>query len=64
MIAPYSPEMNGIAERKNITLTELVVAVMLNYGVAPHWWGKLLLIVCYVLNKFLKLKIKISPYDV
>lgn len=38
--APYSPEMNGKAERQNITLTELVVAIMMNFGVAPHWWGK------------------------
>lgn len=34
--ASYSPEMNGKAERKNRTLTELVVAIMMNSGVAPH----------------------------
>jgi transposase InsO family protein len=38
--APYSPKMNGKAERKNRTLTELVVAIMLNSSVAPHRWGK------------------------
>lgn len=37
--APYSLEMNGKAERKNRTLTELV-AIMLNFGVAPHRWEK------------------------
>lgn len=40
--APYSPEMNGIAERKNITLNELVVAIMLNSGDASHWWWEIL----------------------
>ena len=40
MTAPYSFEMNGKAERKNITLIELVVAIILNFGVASHWWGK------------------------
>lgn len=38
--ASFSPEMNGKSERKNITLTELIVAIMMNFGVAPHWWGK------------------------
>lgn len=38
--APYSPEMNGKAERKNQTFIKLVVAIMLNSGAAPHWWGK------------------------
>lgn len=36
MAAPYSPEMNGKADRKNITLTELIIAITLNYGVASH----------------------------
>ena len=39
-IAPYSPEMNGNAKRKNRTFTELLVAIMLNSGATPHWWGK------------------------
>lgn len=42
--APYSPEMNGKADRKNITLIELVVAITLNSGVASHWWEKFCLL--------------------
>lgn len=61
---PYSPEMNGKAERKNITLIELVVSVMMNYGVAPYWWGEILLIVFYALNNVPKSKSKISPCDI
>ncbi len=56
--------MNGKAERKNRTLTELVVAIMLNSGAASHWWGEILLTVCYVLNRVLKSKNKISPFEI
>lgn len=36
MTSPYSPEINGKAERKNKTLTELIVTIMLNSSIAPH----------------------------
>ena len=47
--APYSPEMNGKAERKNRTLCELIVATLLSSGAASYWWGEIVLTVCYVL---------------
>jgi len=31
--------MNGKAEIKNRTFTKSVVAIMLNSGAVPHWWG-------------------------
>ena len=36
-ITPYSPKMNGKVERKNKTLTKLVVAILLELGAAPSW---------------------------
>lgn len=56
--------MNDKVERKNRTLTELIFAIMMNFGVAPHWWGEILFIVFYVLNRVPKSKYKISPYDI
>jgi transposase InsO family protein len=38
---PYSSESNGIAERKNRTLTDLVNAMLDTVGLSKAWWGKL-----------------------
>uniref|UniRef100_I1R0C7 Integrase catalytic domain-containing protein n=1 Tax=Oryza glaberrima TaxID=4538 RepID=I1R0C7_ORYGL len=37
---PYSPESNGIAERKNRTLTDLVNAILDTAGLPKAWWGR------------------------
>ncbi|KAL4025369.1 hypothetical protein IC575_013758 [Cucumis melo] len=63
-IAPYSPNMNGKVERKNRTLTELVVAILLESGAAPSWWGEIIKTVNYVLNRIPKSNCKTSPYEV
>ena len=62
--APYSPEMNGKAERKNRTLCELTVATLLSSGAASYWWGEIVLTVCYVLNRIPNSKTNISPYEI
>ena len=63
-ITPYSPEMNVKAERKNITLTELVIAILLESEIAPSWWGEIIKTVNYVLNRIPKSNNSISPYEV
>lgn len=62
--APYFLEMNGKAERKNITLTELVDYNYVKLWCSPYWWREILLIVFYVLNRVPKSKSKISPYEI
>ncbi|KAL0534481.1 hypothetical protein IC582_028772 [Cucumis melo] len=64
IITPYSPEMNGKAERKNRTLTELVVDILLESGAAPSWWSEIIKTVNYVLNRIPKSNSKTSPYEV
>jgi transposase InsO family protein len=38
---PYSPQSNGVAERKNRTLTDLVNSMMETTGLFKAWWGRL-----------------------
>jgi transposase InsO family protein len=38
---PYSPQSNGVAERKNRTLTDLVNSMMETIGLFKAWWGRL-----------------------
>jgi transposase InsO family protein len=36
---PYSPQSNGIVERKKRTLTKLVNAMLEIVGLSKEWWG-------------------------
>jgi transposase InsO family protein len=38
---PYSPQSNGIAERKNRTLTDLVNSMLETAGLSKAWWGQI-----------------------
>ena len=38
---PYLPQSNGVAERKNQTLMDLVNAMLGTSGMAKAWWGRL-----------------------
>ena len=51
MTSPYSPQSNGVAERKNLTLTDLVNAVLETSGLFKAWWGEAILTACHVLNQ-------------
>jgi hypothetical protein len=41
MTPPYSPEPNGVAERKNYTLTDLVNVMLDTAGLSKAWWRRL-----------------------
>ena len=53
-----------VKPQKNRTLTELVVATLLNSGASFVWWREILLTVCHVLNRIPKSKSKITLYEV
>nr|CAD41546.2 OSJNBb0091E11.16 [Oryza sativa Japonica Group] len=60
---PYSPQSNGVAERKNRTLTEMVNAMLDTAGLSKEWWGEAILTVCHVLNKIPVKHKKVTPFE-
>ncbi|GKA06881.1 retrovirus-related pol polyprotein from transposon TNT 1-94 [Tanacetum coccineum] len=61
--APYSPQQNGIAERKNRTLKEMVTAMLISYGMSQDMWGEAILTASYLLNKIPRKEKEETPYE-
>jgi transposase InsO family protein len=60
---PYSPQSNGIAERKNRTLTDLVNAMLDTAGLSKEWWGEAILTAYHVLNRVPMKNKEITPFE-
>jgi transposase InsO family protein len=60
---PYSPQSNGVAERKNHTLTDLVNAMLDTSGLSKEWLGEAILTACHVLNQVPIKNKEITPFE-
>ena len=49
--APYSPQKNGVADRKNKTLKEMMNALLLSSRLPQNLWGEAILSTNYILNR-------------
>ncbi|KAI3825408.1 hypothetical protein L1987_06891 [Smallanthus sonchifolius] len=54
--APYVPQQNGVAERKNRTLVETARIMLANSKLPVTFWAEAVNIVCHVLNRVLTVK--------
>ena len=61
--APYTPQQNGIAERKNKTLKEMVNSMLVSCGAPQNLWGEALLIANYFLNRVPHKKLDFIPFE-
>ncbi|GKA59734.1 retrovirus-related pol polyprotein from transposon TNT 1-94 [Tanacetum coccineum] len=61
--SPYSPQQNGIAERKNSTLKEMVNAMLISSGLSQDMWGEAILTATYLLNKIPCKEKEETPYE-
>jgi hypothetical protein len=61
--APYIPQSNGVAERKNRTVCDLANALLQSSGMPDIWWGEAVLTECYVLNRLPPRNRDAMPYE-
>ena len=47
----YTPQQNGVVERKNRHLVETARTLLLHHKVPQHFWGDAILSACYLINR-------------
>ena len=50
LIAPYTPEQNGVTERKNRTVVEMARSMLKARGVPNNFWCEVVATIVYILN--------------
>ena len=60
---PCSPESNGVAERKNRILKEMMNAMLVSSGLPTNMWGEAILSTCHIQNKVPHKKTGKTPYE-
>ena len=59
----YTPQQNGVAERRNKTLLEMVRSMMAQANLPISFWGDALMSVAFVLNRMPFKSIASTPYE-
>ena len=57
-------ESNGVAERKNRTLKNMMNAILISSGAPLNLWGEAILSTCHIKNRIPYKKIGITPYEI
>src|SRR5262249_40428711 len=60
---PYTPQQNGVAERKNRTLMNAVRCMLSHSGLPKNLWGEALLTANYLLNRIPTKSVDGTPYE-
>jgi transposase InsO family protein len=63
-LAPYTPQQNGVAERKNHTLIEMARTMLNEYKILDQFWAKTINTVCHATNHlYLHKLLKKTSYE-
>ena len=60
---PYSPEPNGVVERKNMTLKEMMNSLLVSASAPDNLWGEAKLSTCHLQNRISYKKTGKTPYE-
>ena len=58
-----TPQQNGVAERRNRTLLEMVRSIMAQANLPISFWGDVLLTATYILNRVPSKSVPTTPYE-
>ena len=61
--APYSPQQNGKAERKNRYVVEMVRCMLAESGLGKQYWGEAITAANYLQNRLPSSSIEKTPYE-
>ena len=61
---PYMPQHNGVAERRNRTLLDMVRSMMSKAGLPKSFWGYALETAVYILNRVPSKSVEGTPYEI
>lgn len=65
LTAPYSPQQNGVVERRNRTLLEMTRSIMKHMAIPNYLWGEAVRHSTYLLNRIATRAVKDrTPYEV
>ncbi|KFD64403.1 hypothetical protein M514_23427 [Trichuris suis] len=60
---PYTPQQNGVAERKNRSLTEMATCMLLDAGLHNRVWGEAVRTAAYLQNRLPSRRVGKTPYE-
>lgn len=64
LTVPYSPEQNGVSERKNRTLVETARCMLLDAGLPHKYWGEAIMTANYITNRLPTKSRDRTPYEI
>ncbi len=63
LTVPGTPQQNGVAERRNRTLLDMVRSMMAQANLPISFWGDALLTAAYILNRIPSKSVPSTPYE-